>query len=608
MSIFRSLSAVWLIACCTSHLMADDPSVQQWHKLTLSFNGPRTYETAETNPFTDYRLLVTFRHGQQTRVIRGFYAADGNAAETGSATGRVWQVRFSPDLTGDWSWEASLKKGPDIAISDDPEAGTLVPLQVSTGKFHVRENSVSENAADFRTRGFLVAVDGYFQFQGTQQRWLKAGADSPENLLAFVDFDGTYRMSTEISEGEAQPAKELHRYAAHLKDWNNGDPTWQDGKGKALIGALNYLADTGMNAVYFLTFNIQGDGKDVWPYASPDDFTRFDCSKLDQWEIVFDHMQRRGILMHVVTQETENERLLDGGDTARLRKLYYRELIARFAHHPALTWNLGEENGPAEFSPDGQTAEQQKAMASFLKTADPYRHPVVIHTHAAAGLKDELLPAILGHLPLDGLSFQVDHRETVYDQISKWRRRSEANGQRWLICMDEIGMWHTGAVPDEDDSDRNDLRRHVLWGSLLAGAAGVEWYFGAKYPHNDLTSEDWRQRATLWKQTALATRFFEREVPYWELAPCRNFTNVEGAYCSCLPGSFYIAYLPGLADDKPIQLNKNLAGFQIQWLAPKTSATPTDGSIRTVANDAPRQVGAPVSDEQNDWVLILRQP
>ena len=32
--------------------------------------------------------------------------------------------------------------------------------------------------------------------------------------------------------------------------------------------------------------------------------------------------------------ETENELLLDSGDTRKERKLYLREMIARFAHHP----------------------------------------------------------------------------------------------------------------------------------------------------------------------------------------------------------------------------------------------------------------------------------
>lgn len=39
--------------------------VQQWHTKTLSFRGPKTSESATPNPFTDYRLQVTFTHPVQ---------------------------------------------------------------------------------------------------------------------------------------------------------------------------------------------------------------------------------------------------------------------------------------------------------------------------------------------------------------------------------------------------------------------------------------------------------------------------------------------------------------------------------------------------------------
>ena len=32
-----------------------------WHPVTLTFTGPETAESADLNPFTDYRLDVTFR-------------------------------------------------------------------------------------------------------------------------------------------------------------------------------------------------------------------------------------------------------------------------------------------------------------------------------------------------------------------------------------------------------------------------------------------------------------------------------------------------------------------------------------------------------------------
>ena len=65
----------------------------QWHPVTLSFKGPATSEAAQYNPFLHYRLLATFTHGDTQYEVPGFYAADGQADESGadggSAVGRV---------------------------------------------------------------------------------------------------------------------------------------------------------------------------------------------------------------------------------------------------------------------------------------------------------------------------------------------------------------------------------------------------------------------------------------------------------------------------------------------------------------------------------------
>ncbi|MEO0532130.1 MAG: DUF5060 domain-containing protein, partial [Planctomycetota bacterium] len=51
--------------------------LREWHKITVDFEGPQTSETAATNPFTDYRLDVTFTHTGtgKTYVVPGYYAA-----------------------------------------------------------------------------------------------------------------------------------------------------------------------------------------------------------------------------------------------------------------------------------------------------------------------------------------------------------------------------------------------------------------------------------------------------------------------------------------------------------------------------------------------------
>ncbi|MFZ9038821.1 MAG: hypothetical protein ACO3DT_12255, partial [Gammaproteobacteria bacterium] len=128
---------------------------------------------------------------------------------------------------------------------------------------------------------------------------------------------GGFRRGTERQDGVDEPGilctplKRLaagHRPAGYQRhapdaerpDFRDGDPSWRDGRGRNLIGALNYLASKGMNAVYFLTMNVAGDGDDVWPWIDATTFDRFDCSKLDQWEIVFSHMDVLGIHRNVV--------------------------------------------------------------------------------------------------------------------------------------------------------------------------------------------------------------------------------------------------------------------------------------------------------------------
>ena len=64
----------------------------------------------------------------------------------------------------------------------------------------------------------------YLVFQGNRERFLKSGADSPENLLGYYEFDGTWDAG---NSGATAYADGLHHYDAHLGDWQEGDPTWQ---------------------------------------------------------------------------------------------------------------------------------------------------------------------------------------------------------------------------------------------------------------------------------------------------------------------------------------------------------------------------------------------
>ena len=584
------------------------PIHKQWHTITLPFSGPKTSETATENPFLNYRLNVELRNKDTKQIIHGFYATDGNAAETSATSGNIWKAKFTPNKTGKWSYKATLYKGDSIALKSNFETEEIINISNAEGNFIVLDSDKEGN--DFSAHGRLEAYKSYFKFRNTDKYWLKVGANSPENLLGYADFDDTYRIKSEKRDGEATATENIHTYKPHLNDWQIGDPTWKNGKGKSIIGAINYLASKGMNASYFLTMNILGDGQDVWPYLKPDDFTRFDVSKLEQWEILFQHMQSKGILLHMVLQETENETLLDKGNTGALRQLYINELIARFGHHLGLVWNIGEENGPASWTPIGQNDMQRKAMITYIKQNDPYHHPVLLHTHSEDPLRSDILNDILDFKDLDGLSLQQAHRKEAATVVETWKSNSKKAGKKWLITMDEIGMWHTAALTDAEDPNHNTLRRYVLWGTLMSGAAGVEWYFGSKHPHNDLTSEDWRKRDRLWEITNYAKVFFNSYLPYWEMQPNHKLINSKDAYCLSQQNNIYAIYLP---TSKKYTLNlKGVEGkFSIQWYNPLTGNELQKGSIKTISGGNIKSLGNPPKNPNNlpnqDWVVLVKR-
>lgn len=492
------------------------------HPMTFDFAGPETSETSELNPFADYRLVLSLvPPGSEEAIhVRGFYAADGNAADSGTASGNVWRTMFTPDAEGVWQWTARLARGTDIAIDQDPAAGETIALNTMSGVFEVGSSPAPEEDWRSRRLGRLIARDGDL-VAGGGVPWLKTGTNSPENLLAYEGFDGTYRMGSNAREGEADSGELLHRFAVHEADWIPGDPLWAEDRGRSLVGAVNYLADKGVNAAYFLVWNVEGDGKDVWPFVEPEDPTRFDVSKLAQWEVVFSHMQASGIALHLVLQETENELLMDEGDTGRIRKLFIAEMAARFGHHNALIWNLGEENGPVHWRPEGQNHAQRVAMVEWLTQVDPYDHPILLHTHSEPDDKDAIAGPMLGVAGLDGLSFQISDPAIVHRETLKWSRLSQEAGRPWILTMDEIGPWQHGAIPDADSDDNHlALLRGALWGHLLGGGSGVEWYFGAEHNHNDLTAEDFRSRQQVWTSSAAARRFLTSAMDLNSRQPC----------------------------------------------------------------------------------------
>jgi hypothetical protein len=579
--------------------------LRQWHNIVMIIEGPEAGENDSINPFLYYRLNVTFWKKDKKYVIPGYFAGDGNAAESGTDSGNKWKVNFCPDDYGVWNYKVSFRSGLNISVNDDAESGTVISPNGYASQLTILPTDRS--GQDLMMKGRLAYIgEPYLQYSGNREFFIKAGADSPENFLGYQDFDGTYfgGWNNASRDGEAIPNRNLHKYSPHIQDWKNGDPAWRNGRGKGIIGALNYLASRGMNSVYMLTNNVGGDGMDVFPWTTYNtDFTRYDISKLEQWEIVFNHMDRLGLMCHFVTQETENQLLLDSGNMGLVRKLYYRELIARFSHHLAVMWNLGEENGPSEFLKKGQNDQQRRDMAEYFKKHDPYENVVVIHTHLSVEGKERILGSLLGFPYIDGIGLQTMPDE-VHKQTLSWHNSSVHKGRKWNICSDEIGPSDTGAKPDNIDPDHSKIRQDVLWGNLMAGGAGVEWYFGYNFPNNDLNCEDWRSREKLWNQTRIAIDFFHNYVELKTLESADEKIITGNAYCLA-SDSLYIVYIKENAE---CSLRADKQKFYLSgWFNPLEGGAVIPGDTLLSDSTGLLHIIQPVLKRKiQDWAVVIR--
>ncbi|MEM6739460.1 MAG: malectin domain-containing carbohydrate-binding protein [Pseudomonadota bacterium] len=589
--------------------MSISGELKQFHKTTLTFEGPTLSEEAAT--FTDYRLDVTFTHESgETLTIPGYFAADGDAANSGATSGNLWNVHFTAPLTGAWTYEVSFVSGTNVAALRS-EPGTPLAFDGETGSFDIAASD--KTGDDARANGILSDAngDGYLETSGNGEVWFKTGVDSPENFFGYEEFDGTSytRNGNQI------------RYNEHRSDFDAAvDPTWNDGDGDEIIGAVNYLAEQGVNSIYIITMNANGDGKDTWPWVNPDfaqlgssdnnrtmteavnavdglefeDFVTFDVSKLDQWQIVADHMTSKGVGFHLLTQETENDQLLDDTGLGTVpgtpemsieRAIYLREMMARFGYSPYLQWNLGEENTGSD--------AQRAALFAEIDALDPYNHHVAIHSFP--NQQNDVYEDLLGNPDVTGASLQSNAWSKTHADVSRWVEESENAGQRWVVMADETTDAGRGTVPDTVSPGKNEERSEGLWGTIMAGGGGIEWYMGG----NDQNLSDFATRAEAYRQATIARELIEDFVPIEEMAGADDLLVSSGqvtevrvngtttgsyeGHVLAKPGEVYLVYTEDGAEDLILDLTGASGTFAAYWWDPYEGGLFELGSVEAAS-------------------------
>ena len=591
---------------------------QKWEKITLDFQGPISSELAQPNPFTYYRMDVTFTHedGYPILTVPGFYATDGNAQNSSATEGNIWRVHFSAPKIGQWNYGVSFNAGENVALKTGGVSAGFMDGQKGT----LSVITTDKTGIDNRAKGRLSYVGKrYLEWAETGKPFIKVGTDSPENMLHYADFDATLDDMRKLDLVE-EYRQLLKTWEPHAKDFelSANAYTWQNGKGKNIMGAINYLSSLGLNSFSFLTNSADGDDGFVYPYITKNDsiflanhkenktleralyHDRFDVSKLAQWEQVFAYSETKGMFLHFKTFENENVSNMGKHKLTDDRKLYYRELIARFGHHLALNWNLSEETNV--------DINVVRETAAYIRNLDPYKNHVVQHTFPIGyPSKGPVQPNfefyhenLVGfQSELTGLSLQLQKKD-IHEQVVKWVDLSEESGKPWAIANDEQGDASDGATVDETYpgytgklklDNAAEMRHKVLYGTLMGGGYGVEYYYGYQTEASDLHAQDHRTREVKFKQAVIAKELFE-SLDVKTMHSMDDFTSMEEDYVFGNDEQM-VVYMP-----KGGSTNIDLNGlWSVEIMNPITGEKSLQKSkIRTL-------ISAP--DRKQDWVLVL---
>ena len=168
----KTILAIYLSVCCLgvaagpalvqprkpdgTAAAAISGELKQWHKVTLTLDGPFAHEKDnEPNPSADVAFNVTFTHesGAPKYTVPGYFATDGEAANTSAEAGTKWRAHLSPDKAGRWTWEAQMLRGRNVAVGLEGE-NAAQPVALVDGKRGEFTIAASDKAGrDFRRNG-----------------------------------------------------------------------------------------------------------------------------------------------------------------------------------------------------------------------------------------------------------------------------------------------------------------------------------------------------------------------------------------------------------------------------------------------------------------------
>jgi Domain of unknown function (DUF5060)/Cna protein B-type domain len=576
----------------------------QWHKTTLLLTGPASSATATPNPFLDYRFNVTFTSPTgKAYKVPGYYAGDGN----GGGTGDKWAAHLNPHEIGKWTYKVSLRSGNEVAVDLSDTAGTAVALyDGATGDFMVAAST--KTGEDFRApdKGMLVNRGNHYLTYSNGKPFLHTGNGIAENLLGFRGF-----TNTTVGTG--------HLFTVHIADWQPGDPDWDNGKGKGIIGLFNYFAKEGANSTYFQSNTLGDDGKDTFPHLEPTKIggvekepinsvewaklLRYDLLKLKQWDIALGHAQSKGIFFNWHFTEHNNIYMYGGSTSGKSvmtphRKLYFRMMNAYFGYYNGLMWNLAEEG---KF-----TQTQFTEQVAYIKAIDPYDHPTTFQS-GGAGQAIDTFAAHLGNNNIDMVTLQYGQGgRDIFDMVQRWRKDSAAKGVLLPVTWEE---------PQKIENNNDNAvgypygRREKMWPWMMSGGDGFQWYIQKDGSGHGLDQimEDFTpmKGAFNWSRNV---REFLYQLPLLSAKSSMDIvTSANGDdFTLYKDGEIYGIYNAEVGTGMTLDLTAKTGDYTVKWFDPRAGGALQDGTVTTITGGGKRALGNPPKDTNMDWAVLVK--
>jgi hypothetical protein len=306
-------------------------------------------------------------------------------------------------------------------------------------------------------------------------------------------------------------------------------------------------------------------------------------------------------------------------------KQHWRNIVARWGAYPVVWCLAGEGAMPyylstdfKEFASGHKTESSSRQIAGwtevarFVRSIDPYHHPITIHPSSTARESVED-PAVLD---FDMLQTGHGDRASYPNTINKVTGELSVS-PKMPVLVGEV--CYEGIL----DASRQEVSRFVFWACMLSGAAGhtygadgiwqvntAEHPYGPSPHGRSWGGPPWDEAAELpGSQQVGIGRGLLKRYEWWRLEPHPEWVdphwskeNYQLPYAAGIPGKLRIIFVPPMWDAPKVKNVEFGVSYRAFFFDPRTGKEQPVGDV-TAEADGTWQ--SPVQPTFEQWVIVL---